>query len=669
MRLGTKSCAECRRRKVRCIFANGSSVCQACTLHGVPCQAQRPKARGASQESSSESLQRRVQELESLVRRIHDSIDSSPKAGGGAASGAEVGLFNLGSDESGDAHIHKVHAGDGSRSSAPLAQLLREATLIGESDGYLDDDECEASPSDRRQCPVLQSVNLDVPGRHTLQSIFTQTKPYWSMWPTCYYGSEPHESLQSNQQSEVEEYLLQTLSDKDTSLSYCKALLWLALCVQQLRADWIDDNFPPQATRQTLVESYLKYTTIALAVAEDESVDVIQCYLLQFKLYINMGRPRRAWTCTRNAVSSAIGLGLHRLGGDISSSYLNIAWSQSWRSERQLSLLLGLPTCVNDPALMSYEHIPDGLSLPQRILYKVSIASAQVIVRDQDYRNAKYSTTVEIDQDLEDIRKLMPDAWWEPYESNATLTDMYFPELAKFMYFFLVKLVHLPYMLKSVNDKRYEPSRTSTLDAAREQIRSYLRMRNFPGAEIIMCEVMDFGAFSAGVALILGASYMPNGGGVLETLTEDGSLVQGLIMSLQQTSDLLECRVAEQGARVLELLTDRRRGGIAAAEVAVPYFGKLNMKWSKFDQSTSPPSAPSAASMTPISSCGGQDGLTVMNPQYDTVNTVQFCTSEFVSGLPPQFGQGDELCEDWFRLMEVDEPFEWQETLTRLASR
>lgn len=33
MRLGTKSCAECRMRKVRCNFPQNSHICEYCALH------------------------------------------------------------------------------------------------------------------------------------------------------------------------------------------------------------------------------------------------------------------------------------------------------------------------------------------------------------------------------------------------------------------------------------------------------------------------------------------------------------------------------------------------------------------------------------------------------------------------------------------------------------
>ena len=40
MRKGTKSCSECRRRKIRCIFKEGSPLCEGCTTRGSQCVGQ-----------------------------------------------------------------------------------------------------------------------------------------------------------------------------------------------------------------------------------------------------------------------------------------------------------------------------------------------------------------------------------------------------------------------------------------------------------------------------------------------------------------------------------------------------------------------------------------------------------------------------------------------------
>jgi hypothetical protein len=204
----------------------------------------------------------------------------------------------------------------------------------------------------------------------------------------------------------------------------------------------------------------------------------------------------------------------------------------------------------------------------------------------------------------------------------------------------------MPYMLKSIHDRRYEHSRHSALEAARSQIRSYVRLRSFPGAEILICELMDFLAFSAGMCLVVGSLYMP-GSATVDTI-EDASLINALIASLKRTSELLDCRVASQSALVLELLTDPTRQGEGPVEVAVPYFGVMKIN---------APGAASPALSADSSIVSGGSYSTLFTPE--GMGSVQFNTDELASGFPLVFYQGDELAADWFAAMDIDQSY-WQ---------
>ena len=312
---------------------------------------------------------------------------------------------------------------------------------------------------------------------------------------------------------------------------------------------------------------------------------------------------------------------------------------QSWQAERQLSLVLGYPTSTTTPL---QKTLGPEAPLSHRVIYQMSLISADVIDRNQD-PHASYTTTVKIDQNMEEAGKLFPDSWWALPSPELPLADFYYLEVSKFLWFSLQKLVHLPYMLKSIHDIRYEHNRQRALTAAREQIRSYVRLRNYPGAEVLMCELMDFVAFSAGVCLAIGSLYMPRGAG-LDAFSEDGSLMEGLIISLNNVADLLECRVAEQSSKVLQLLTDQRMGG-DTVEVAVPYFGVIKVNVPLVEEATSASSA---------------SGSTLPTPQD---MAVEFNTCNMHGGLM-QLGQSDELAADWFAPIEGDLDYDWQQTLS-----
>ncbi|OAQ65481.1 N-terminal binuclear Zn cluster-containing/DNA binding domain-containing protein [Pochonia chlamydosporia 170] len=659
MRLGTKSCAECRRRKVKCIFPPESSICQGCALHNVACTAQQPRCQAQDEpETDKTALQQRVNELEGLVKSLAESVRV---ATANNSADASVTSSTTEGGSSSATLLTTSHPAD-----SPFINLFRDAMLISNSDGYLQDTDGKLKNSAETPSPcggLPSHLRPHIPDQDTIRAIIRATQKYWCTWPPCYYGTEPHESFQVNRDGEGEDVLLKLISQQRLDASFCKALLWLALCIQQLPVDCFRRYLPNTSSRQDVLSPYLAFCGIVLAGEEEANLDAVQCHILRFKLYINMGMPQKAWSCTRSAVSTATLLGLNRLDSTAKESHRMI-WLLSWETERQLSLVLGYPSAVQTTTTTPFGSLPMGLEGPTayRILYSLALVYGDVINRDQNPTSVSYAATVKIDQDVGELRKLFPVEWWDPGNVGDSLGDFYYQEITKFLFFLLVKLVHLPYMLKSVHDKRYEYSRHAALDAAREQIRSYVRMRNFPGAEILMCELMDFQAFNAGMTLIIGTLYMPNSDPTpLDILSEDGSLIESLIASLRQTALLLECRVSEQGARVLELLTVTRRFAEGSKlEVLVPYFGKLTINMPILNHEAS--IAASSTGSAPSPSIGQPYGLS--NPC--TPPPVEFSTNEFISGASMPFKQGDELQQEWCSVFDPNACYDWQQTWTRM---
>jgi hypothetical protein len=68
MRKGTHSCYECRRRKIRCIFAKDSTICEGCDAKGRRCTEQRRELLQAAALDTRESLRDRVARLEAIIR-------------------------------------------------------------------------------------------------------------------------------------------------------------------------------------------------------------------------------------------------------------------------------------------------------------------------------------------------------------------------------------------------------------------------------------------------------------------------------------------------------------------------------------------------------------------------------------------------------------------------
>lgn len=67
MRKGTHSCYECRKRKIRCIFAKDSTICESCAARDKECTQQRRELLQATAVDNRESLRDRVARLEAII--------------------------------------------------------------------------------------------------------------------------------------------------------------------------------------------------------------------------------------------------------------------------------------------------------------------------------------------------------------------------------------------------------------------------------------------------------------------------------------------------------------------------------------------------------------------------------------------------------------------------
>jgi hypothetical protein len=68
MRRGTRSCYECRIRKIRCIFAKDSTVCDSCSSRGKRCTEQRRELLQEAALDNRESLRAQIARLEAVIQ-------------------------------------------------------------------------------------------------------------------------------------------------------------------------------------------------------------------------------------------------------------------------------------------------------------------------------------------------------------------------------------------------------------------------------------------------------------------------------------------------------------------------------------------------------------------------------------------------------------------------
>ncbi|KAM3508404.1 hypothetical protein MY10362_001207 [Beauveria mimosiformis] len=721
MRLGTKSCAECRRRKVRCVFPQEQERCDACRAHGSSCVPQEKQSSGdgtaASGAEDVAALKRRLDELEALMRGLPGDMvsrrsGSTHEAEGGGLSHGSSSISPSLADDRSPASVGSMLQPPSYPlcpsliSTAQMSPALQNSPLINlfRATSIFDPIPCADTDTDPaplltptassrlRQCLTQFVPYLPRPDR--VAELFTATQRYWGTWPP-YFAGAPSDSGQDDdrllepvQQVPVAETTFHSALVSGRPGPTAKAILFLALCVQQTPKRAARRLLlPASVTQQALVDTYVETARALLRLDAEEAsnggtLDGVEALNMMYKLCINAGRPQRAWTCNREAVTAAICAGLParaaRTGGNRRAAQ---AWAMAWRAERYMAMTLGLPSCTS--ALHPGLVLSPDESAVSTILYHLAVFCGKIIDRDQSGGSCDdadgYATTLRLDAELVNAqRRLFPAHWWAADHLAPDLDQAagWHRQSCKVLFFTALQLVHLPYLARAAADARYLPSRHAAMSAARGVCAAYCEFRRWSKGGAELCQMMDFRAFSAALVLVLGHWIAPAAAAAGRRMMKHGEEVDGadadadaqrardVAMCLRQTAAVMECTVAEQAVRTLDALDAARRGVYMADEdydVVVPYFGRIRINRAFFEPKQQESEEVAAAAAAAASAW---------------FNTVEFSTNDFLVDFQLDAG-GDaaaaaaaatttttELCCDWGELGLGYASMDWGHSFT-----
>ncbi|KAI1621715.1 hypothetical protein EDD37DRAFT_567093 [Exophiala viscosa] len=638
MRLGTKSCSECRRRRVRCHFStNDSRTCEACNLHNILCV---PQTKKHHDDPEKTVLKRRVGDLEETVRQITDDQFQDLRKQlpnvteyGSVSSTDRPAPSDLESPDE-DSDWNEVE-------QAPLMSLLQE-TLKTESGGLPTHSQVGKS-NDHQVKTCLSNLSPLLPSLDALTSILKATQDFWPLWPYSPISAAASSDA-PNDVDTAKAFIVNSLNS-DTRCIIAKALLWLALSFQQVPRGFRPPGDMLPDSPSSLLKHYMHNADLLLSTITETlgNADFVECLLLQFKLYFNMGKPRKAWLSNRRAMNTALLLGFHNVDVSTPKRHKTL-WSKIWVTDRQLSVILGLPAAI-DNSHPSVSEVQAEAPLEDRLFRELAIASGLIIQRNQNHKSANYATTMEIDHLLEQCKAKMPPEWWDP-APGTPLAVTYTRQSIKLAYYSLCKIVHLPYMLKSATERKFEISRIAALEASRELIKTHRMLRRHSGPESIMiCDVLDFQAFSAAVVIVIDLLSVSTTRHVRDE-AEDWELVHGVRKDLRNVSEVLNCSVASQAAKVLEWLSQAREGTWSGSRTCIiPYFGRVKIgRQTRGDQMPSNGTGLRASEVQ-------QPASSVEISTNTSTSFSQFSDQEWFSD--------QELGMDWMSFSDMNESYDW----------
>ncbi|KAI7762160.1 hypothetical protein LZL87_014209 [Fusarium oxysporum] len=485
-----------------------------------------------------------------------------------------------------------------------------------------------------------------------LLMVLAATEQYWPIWPPWQYGVLPPNM--PNLQASGVKYAAQFLSHMARSSSpfiAAKVCLRLSLCIQQ--APKTLQLSRCGLSKEALLTLYIQTANELLTseVSMGETLDGIEARLVLQKIYIDMGRPRQAWLVIRRATDEALLLRLHRATEDKGGGRETAIWNEILRFDTTIALIIGLPSSIPIP---DYNDCGSSGNSPLHMLqHRMQSLASSIVARNQSQRPS-YLVTMQISHKLDACRALMPDSWWhEPPQQDQPFTQLYIQQAIKVQYFLITKMLHLPFMLNA--DAGYEYSRVSAVDASRSLIAAYLSLRNCSRGLFVICESLDFQAFSAGITLLIRLLSLTPGERSSDDNNngEDWPLLEALTVGLRRTASVMHCNVARQAAEVLGLLTQAARGTYAGPErynVILPYFGKLTI------------TLPQHLKITNVEGLDERQEpqQQLMNPPF---GTVELSANPFDIGHSAGSLEG-ELGGDWSYMADVDFSFDWTQTFT-----
>ncbi|PNP41463.1 hypothetical protein TGAMA5MH_06563 [Trichoderma gamsii] len=276
-------------------------------------------------------------------------------------------------------------------------------------------------------------------------------------------------------------------------------------------------------------------TANRLVVSNDDlagSLEGIECIMMESMFRNNAGNLRGAWVSNRRAMTMAQVMSLHRYRTTVSASSSDgwnarplpkaidaetrhriepqFMWFRLVATDRYLSLILGLPQeSQQDPHSVCLE--PNELrdyALVDR-LERFEVVAAGLILQRNSTNMHNLDATLRVDKLLQEATASTPAQWWLPPEPLSIAGDSMaaFKETLRLMYqlthFHLLAQLHLPYILLTSNDRKYDYSKTTAINASREILSRFVLYFDGSSKCSSYCRGIDFLTFIASMTLCI----------------------------------------------------------------------------------------------------------------------------------------------------------------------
>ncbi|WYZ46708.1 hypothetical protein EsH8_IX_000933 [Colletotrichum jinshuiense] len=609
VRKGTKSCWECRRRKIRCIFDESGprDTCRTCWQKGAPCISQEFLEEDAKNtqvpagslgdrlgrvERLMEQLAQRVDGLDNPIsdcpeQKPQESRTSIPRPPITACSPA----LSVHTDDEFVKTDHQAARGLSFESNQGTSKTTLQSlpNLAHEPQAFLDRD-CSARFSTNAQLVALtRRLTAAIPSEEECQAIYKLYSDADLIFQLIF---TPHCFLESLKPQSVEQFM-NSLREPMHPVLLAKKMLMLCTMLQRVPSTHVGD--PAALKPSSQIMERLAETAISVVcdnITLMGTIEALECLVLQTVYLANGGNPRLALLACRRAVSVAQLMGIHRPHDPASIETISpdapaetgFVWFRILCLERFTCLLLGLPSSTQESATVPQETTQSYIdSHPLgRLEWVHCKIAAKIIQRNEQASGvSNMDTTHALDLELQVAAATMPPRWWsvpdfsKRHDGHMGLVWRSLQLCNQLFHFFLIIEVHLPFMLRHSKDGAANSSRMACVDASREVLARFIHIRSARGV-CSFPDAADFFALIAAMTLMLAhidARRRDRGNDVLahQRHTDRDKVEETLEFMREGSSkstDMLSMKSADVLRSLLDIEADAARGSTFTASLS-----------------------------------------------------------------------------------------------------
>ncbi|EHK49127.1 hypothetical protein TRIATDRAFT_12309, partial [Trichoderma atroviride IMI 206040] len=579
VRKGTRSCWECRRRKMKCIFGSpADTICVSCKRRGAKCVDQQFPEQISTPLDRSLQMGDRVGRVEALVEQLLKKMSSGSESCCGCTATQK------------DEKSNKVNSPVLGEPSNNLSRALYEAL------------------------PTPKDIEIISRARGDLSARFYQ------MLTASYNDldkSDP-QSLDS---------LFEPSGPNAHPVSIGLYMLRIATFLQHLHPN-LHKNLQGLSEPPRQIMSRLFNTAVDLVNSNESlisNIEGIECVMMESLWHANGGDLRKGLTAIRKAMTIAQLMGFHRSRSSAQCKLLDserqvqpkFIWFRIVFAERHICLMLGLPQSSIDQSMASKEVLESDTPMG-RLERKHCVIASRILQRNQSEPSPDdFALTHELDKELQKAAEELPKKWWL-HSNLATVLDD--PErlfwdmrrlFHQLFHYTLLNQLHLPYMLRSsLNGCESQYSRLTCVTASREVLSRFITFRSADRIAF-WCRTMDWFSLMAAMTLLIahldghrrGSESARSENWLTHQRPGDRAMIEQVHESMEEVSqrngDALGARSVDLLRRLL-LIEDEATGGHAenvnrvsvqvaaandpvdeersgAVRVYIPYFGTIKI--------------------------------------------------------------------------------------------